>query len=56
MSRRRRAVKRPVGADPKYHSALVSRLVNIVMKWGQKSVAQGIVYGAFDQIVAKNRL
>jgi len=43
-----------VGADPKYHSALVSRLVNIVMKWGQKSVAQGIVYGAFDQIVAKN--
>jgi len=54
MSRRRRAVKRPVGADPKYHSALVSRLVNIVMKWGQKSVAQGIVYGAFDQIVAKN--
>jgi len=43
-----------VGADPKYHSALVSRLVSIVMKWGQKSVAQGIVYGAFDQIVAKN--
>lgn len=43
-----------MGADPKYHSALVSRLVNIVMKWGQKSVAQGIVYGAFDQIVAKN--
>jgi small subunit ribosomal protein S7 len=43
-----------VVADPKYHSALVSRLVNIVMKWGQKSVAQRIVYGAFDQIVTKN--
>jgi small subunit ribosomal protein S7 len=24
------------------------------MKWGQKSVAQRIVYGAFDQIVSKN--
>jgi small subunit ribosomal protein S7 len=43
-----------VGVDPKYHSALVSRLVNMVMKWGQKSVAQGIVYGAFDEIVSKN--
>jgi small subunit ribosomal protein S7 len=54
MSRRRRAVKRPVTPDPKYHSPLVSRLVNVVMKWGQKSVAQRIVYGAFDEIVAKN--
>jgi small subunit ribosomal protein S7 len=54
MSRRRRAVKRPVTADPKYHSPLVSRLVNVVMKWGKKSVAQRIVYGAFDEIVEKN--
>jgi small subunit ribosomal protein S7 len=40
--------------DPKYHSVLVTRLVNTVMKWGKKSTAQRIVYGAFDQIVAKN--
>jgi small subunit ribosomal protein S7 len=39
--------------DPKYHSQLVTRLVNTVMKWGKKSTAQRIVYGAFDQIVSK---
>ncbi len=54
MSRRRQAVKRPLAEDPKYHSQLVTRLVNTVMQWGQKSVAQRIVYGAFDQIVTKN--
>jgi small subunit ribosomal protein S7 len=54
MSRRRRAVKRPVSEDPKYHSTLVSRLVNMVMKWGKTSVAQRIVYGAFDEIAVKN--
>src|SRR5205809_3141123 len=54
MSRRRQAVKRPVAKDAKFNSALVSRLVNTVMQFGQKSVAQRIVYGAFDQLVEKN--
>lgn len=54
MSRRRQAVKRPVIADSKFHSTLVSRLVNMVMISGKKSTAQRIVYGAFDQIVTKN--
>ncbi|HNQ89324.1 MAG TPA: 30S ribosomal protein S7 [Verrucomicrobiota bacterium] len=54
MSRRRQAVKRPVVPDPKFQSTLVSRLVSVVMKWGQKSTAQRIVYGAFDEIAAKN--
>src|SRR5512138_1275207 len=54
MSRRRQAVKRPIIKDPKFNSALVSRLVNTVMERGKKSVAQRIVYGAFDQIAAKN--
>jgi small subunit ribosomal protein S7 len=40
--------------DGKYHSVLVSRLVNTVMKGGKKSTAQRIVYGAFEEIVAKN--
>ncbi|MCX6906173.1 MAG: 30S ribosomal protein S7 [Verrucomicrobia bacterium] len=53
MSRRRRAIKRPLAEDPKYHSPLVTRLVNTVMHWGQKSIAQGIVYGAFDEITEK---
>ncbi|MGO9199073.1 MAG: 30S ribosomal protein S7 [Limisphaerales bacterium] len=54
MSRRRQAVRRPVIKDAKFNSTLVSRLVNTVMQRGKKSVAQGIVYGAFDQIIAKN--
>jgi small subunit ribosomal protein S7 len=54
MSRRRRAFKRPLLEDSKYHSTLVSRLVNTVMCSGKKTTAQRIVYGAFEQIAAKN--
>ncbi|MGV3773404.1 MAG: 30S ribosomal protein S7 [Verrucomicrobiales bacterium] len=54
MSRRRQADKREVSEDPKFHSALVSRLVNTVMQSGKKNTAQRIVYGAFDTIAEKN--
>lgn len=54
MSRRRQADKRPVNKDAKYNSALVSRLVNTIMRGGNKSTAQRIVYGAFERISAKN--
>lgn len=54
MSRRRQATKRPLIEDAKYHSPLVSRLVNTVMNSGKKSTAQRIVYGAFDQLSEKN--
>jgi len=53
MSRRRRAVRRPLQEDAKYHSPLVSKLVNTVMQGGSKSTAQRIVYGAFDEITEK---
>ena len=54
MSRRRQAVKRPIIKDAKFNSTLVSRLVNTVMERGKKTVAQRIVYGAFEQIAEKN--
>ena len=54
MSRRRRAVSRPITKDAKFNSSLVTRLVNTVMEGGNKSVAQRIVYGAFDELIAKN--
>jgi len=54
MSRRRRAIKRQFLPDGKFNSTLVARLVSTVMESGKKSVAQRIVYGAFDQIVEKN--
>jgi small subunit ribosomal protein S7 len=43
-----------VSKDAKYSNTLVSRLVNTVMESGKKSIAQRIVYGAFDQIAEKN--
>src|ERR1043166_1110386 len=54
MARRRQAVKRPITEDTKFHSTLVTRLVNTVMQSGKKSLAQRIVYGAFDRIAEKN--
>lgn len=54
MSRRRQADKRPLSQDGKYHNTLVSRLINTVMDSGKKTLAQRVVYGAFDQIVTKN--
>ena len=53
MSRRRRAFKRPLPEDVKFHSFLVTRLINTVMKWGQKSKSQSIVYGALELLRAK---
>jgi len=51
--RRRRAPKRPVTPDPVYNDILVSKLVVRVMKDGKKTVAQSIVYGAFEIIKEK---
>ena len=54
MSRRRQATKRPLAADPKFRSTLVTRLVNTVMHSGKKNTAERIVYGAFNQLSEAN--
>ncbi|AUL99121.1 MAG TPA: 30S ribosomal protein S7 [Pseudothauera hydrothermalis] len=54
MPRRREVPKREILADPKYGSQDVSKFINVIMQSGKKSVAERIVYGAFDQIVAKS--
>jgi small subunit ribosomal protein S7 len=48
--RRRQAEKKFAEPDPMYGDLLVSRFINAVMLSGKKSVAQRIVYGAFDVI------
>jgi small subunit ribosomal protein S7 len=53
MSRRRRAIKRVPTPDPRYNSTLVSNLTNMVMRCGKKSIAQKIVYGAFELVAEK---
>lgn len=50
MSRRRKAEKREVAPDPRYNSALVGRLINLIMKSGKKTIAQGIVYTALTRV------
>jgi len=45
--------KREVIADPVYNSKLVTKLINNVMESGKKSIAQKIVYGAFDIVKEK---
>jgi small subunit ribosomal protein S7 len=54
MSRRRQATRRVILKDPKFNNVLVSRLVNTVMICGKKNTAQRIVYGAFEELLAKN--
>src|ERR1700709_429381 len=50
MSRRRAAVKREVLPDPKFGDAVLTKFMNCLMYEGKKSVAERIVYGAFDRI------
>ncbi|MEA3486065.1 MAG: 30S ribosomal protein S7 [Thermodesulfobacteriota bacterium] len=53
MPRRRGVTKRKILADPKYNSVLVARFINNLLKKGKKSVAESILYGAFDIIENK---
>lgn len=53
MSRRRRATKRERLPDVRYNSPLVAHLINAVMWRGKRTVAQKIVYGAFEKVSEK---
>ena len=53
MSRRHRADKREINPDPKFGDLVVSKFMNNLMYEGKKSVAESIVYGAFDKIQGK---
>ena len=55
MPRRGFIAKRDVIADPMYNSKLVTKLVNNVMLDGKKTVAQNIVYDAFNIIKEKEQ-
>jgi small subunit ribosomal protein S7 len=55
MSRRHSAKKREVLPDPRFNNIIVAKFVNCLMESGKKSVAERIVYGAFDIIQAKTK-
>ena len=55
MARRRRPEKREILPDPKFGNVVVTKFMNSIMHAGKKSVAEHIVYGAFDVIEGKTK-
>ena len=55
MSRKGMAPKREVLADPKYNDKVVSKFINRLIVDGKKSIAERILYGAFDLIEEKTK-
>ena len=53
MPRRAAAVRREVAPDAVYNNRLVTQLINKILLDGKKSVAENIVYGAFNIIEEK---
>lgn len=54
--RGKQAPKRQLIPDPRYGSEQVAKLINYVMNDGKKSVAQHVVYDAFEIIKEKTKL
>lgn len=50
MPRRREVPKREILPDPKYGDQTVAKFINILMVDGKKSIAEKIIYDAFDTI------
>ena len=48
--RRGRIKPRNVAPDPRYNNRLVQKLINMTMTDGKKSLAEKIIYEAFDQL------
>jgi small subunit ribosomal protein S7 len=50
VSRRKKAIKRPILADPRYDSQTVAKFINVMMFDGKRSLAEGIFYSAMDLV------
>lgn len=48
MPRRREVPKREILPDPKHHSELLAKFINVLMISGKKSIAEKIIYGALS--------
>jgi len=55
MPRRKRVIKRYLLPDPKYGNVLVTRFINGLLRRGKRSVAEGILYDALEQIREKTK-
>jgi len=50
MSRRTSAPRREILPDPKFGEVKLTKFINMLMRDGKKATAEGIAYGALDQI------
>jgi len=50
VSRRKKAVRRPVPPDPRYDSQTVSKFLHNLMGGGKKPIAERVFYNAMDLI------
>jgi len=55
MSRKKRAPRRIIYADPNYRSLILSKFINFVMYDGKKSAAEKIIYTALKLIKDKTK-
>ncbi|MBA2655359.1 MAG: 30S ribosomal protein S7 [Tatlockia sp.] len=53
MPRRREVPKREILPDPKHHSELLAKFINVLMISGKKSTAETIIYGALDVLIER---
>lgn len=53
--RRKKQVKRTIEPDPKYGNYLIAKFINHLMTGGKKSVAQRVIYDAFDIIEKESK-
>ncbi|AZG34481.1 MULTISPECIES: 30S ribosomal protein S7 [Shewanella] len=53
MPRRRVVGQRKILPDPKFHSELLAKFINVIMKDGKKSTSEKIIYKALDVVAEK---
>lgn len=53
--RRKRKFQREILPDPRYQNVVVAKFINRLMSRGKKSVAQRVVYGAFDILIQQQK-
>ena len=55
MPRRAKVSRRIIEPDPRFHSRSVAKFINNIMRKGKKTIAQGILYDAFDIMEERTR-
>ena len=52
--RKTKSFKRDIGVDARFQSAILQRMINIILKQGKKNLAISIMYEAMDIVASKN--